>query len=156
MIKDKLLETNPFAVAAGDGADPARSRLFNDFMTKMDDVRRCAAYPHVLQRRRYVALSLLQCDHLLVALALRNGMLASRRQMINGRMPFTVHIEDPMANSFVYSPFAPGPDPRLEVRQRPTHFTFQALTHPPTAGPLALALIHTQNRVSAHTHQVFS
>jgi hypothetical protein len=39
MIKDKLLETNPFAVAAGDGADPARSLLFNSFMDKLDAVR---------------------------------------------------------------------------------------------------------------------
>ncbi len=39
MIKEKLLETNPFAVAAGDGADPARSILFKDFMRKLDLVR---------------------------------------------------------------------------------------------------------------------
>ena len=73
LIKDRLLETNPFAVAAGDGADPARSILFREFMDKMDD-------------------------------------------MIAGRAPFTLHIEDPMANSFVYSPFTPEVDPRLVVR----------------------------------------
>ena len=36
-------------------------------------------------------------------------------QITAGAMAFTLHIEDPMANSFVYSPYAPGPDPRLEV-----------------------------------------
>ena len=32
-----------------------------------------------------------------------------------GRMPFTLIMEDPLANSYVYSPFAPEPDPRLQV-----------------------------------------
>ena len=45
MIKEKLLETNPFAVAAGDGADPARSILFKEFMRKLDLVRGLIFHP---------------------------------------------------------------------------------------------------------------
>jgi hypothetical protein len=37
--------------------------------------------------------------------------------LIAGKVPFTLRIEDPMANSWIYSPTAPEPDPRLRHEQ---------------------------------------
>ena len=39
--------------------------------------------------------------------------LNSDSQAINVEMPFTVILDDPMANSFVQSLYAPDPDPQL-------------------------------------------
>lgn len=36
--------------------------------------------------------------------------------IIAGQAPFTLILHDPMASSWIYSPYAPHPDPRLEVR----------------------------------------
>lgn len=72
-IRDKLIESNPFAVAAADSADPERREAFRLFISRLEAA-------------------------------------------IGGTMPFTMTITDPMANSFVFSPYHPEPDPRLEVR----------------------------------------
>lgn len=37
------------------------------------------------------------------------------KAMRDGKTPFTLDIVDPMANSWIYSDYAPNPDPRLEV-----------------------------------------
>jgi hypothetical protein len=39
LIRDRLIESNPFAVAAGDSADPERREMFSTFMSKLDQVR---------------------------------------------------------------------------------------------------------------------
>lgn len=38
--------------------------------------------------------------------------------MIAGEEPFTLTMKDPLARSWIHSPYAPGPDPRLDVRSR--------------------------------------
>lgn len=37
------------------------------------------------------------------------------KEMKEGKRPFTLDIVDPLANSWVYSEYAPNPDPRLEI-----------------------------------------
>lgn len=37
-------------------------------------------------------------------------------KILAGEMPFTLRIIDPMANSWIHSPYAPDPDPRLTAR----------------------------------------
>ena len=32
-----------------------------------------------------------------------------------GKKPFTLILKDPMANSWIHSPYAPSPDPRLKI-----------------------------------------
>lgn len=39
------------------------------------------------------------------------------KQAINVEMPFTVILDDPMANSFVQSLYAPDPDPQLHEEE---------------------------------------
>jgi zinc finger protein len=38
-------------------------------------------------------------------------------QILNGELPFTFIINDPLANSYIYSPTAPEPDPRLKTEE---------------------------------------
>lgn len=35
-------------------------------------------------------------------------------QVISGTVPFTLRLTDPMANTWIYSPTAPNPDPRMD------------------------------------------
>lgn len=41
------------------------------------------------------------------------SFMGKLKEAKEGRLPFTLQLKDPMANSWIYSPFAPGPDPRL-------------------------------------------
>jgi hypothetical protein len=50
---------------------------------------------------------------LLLHLVFRQIFAARIDELIEGKVPFTLRIEDPMANSWIYSPTAPDPDPRL-------------------------------------------
>jgi zinc finger protein len=43
------------------------------------------------------------------------GFISKLDAVMSGEMAFTLKLEDPMANSWIYSPTAPEPDPRLDV-----------------------------------------
>ena len=74
MIHDKLIESNPFAMASVDSTRPDYLH-FRTFVMRL-------------------------------------------QELTTGAVPFTIRIQDPMANTFIYSPFAPSPDPRLTVSSR--------------------------------------
>jgi zinc finger protein len=36
-------------------------------------------------------------------------------ELKTGEMPFTLIIDDPLSNNYIYSPLAPDPDPQIEI-----------------------------------------
>ena len=99
-VRDKLLMSNPFGGGGGSGAKAsvvagAGGPLPADTPWDGTGVRGGDS-SDATKANRYVA------------------FLADLEACIEGTRPFTLILKDPMANTWVYSPVAPAPDPRLE------------------------------------------